>query len=226
MKFLRETTEDFEVLYEEAENGKKNMYLQGVFMQSDVVNRNGRLYPKHVMAKEVNRFVAEEVASNTAIGELGHPNNVNKNLDKICCRITDLRLEGNNVIGKALIVDTEAGKTVKGLIEGGIRLGMSSRALGSIKEETDKKLGKKVKVVQPDFRLFAIDVVSDPSAPDAFVDPLMENAEWICENGVWKAQEIEKAQEKINNAYSKNDEDLKKKAICEAYISFINSLEI
>lgn len=184
MKLLIETTEDFEVIYEEV-SGKKQMFIEGIFMQAETVNRNGRIYPKAVMEGEVARFTKEQINQGTAAGELGHPQGPQMNLDRISHRITSLKMDGNNVIGKALVLDTEAGKTAKALIEGGFRMGVSSRALGTVKETTSKMGSGTVKVVQPDFKLFAIDMVSDPSAPDAFVSPIMEATEWEFRNGVW-----------------------------------------
>ncbi len=184
MKLLIETTEDFEVIYEE-HNGEKQMFIEGIFMQAETVNRNGRIYPKAVMEREVARFTREQISSGTAAGELGHPTGPQMNLDRISHRIVSLKMDGNNVIGKALVLNTEAGKTAKALIEGGFRMGVSSRALGSIKETTSKLGGGTVKVVQPDFKLFAIDMVSDPSAPDAFVNAIFEETDWECKDGVW-----------------------------------------
>lgn len=186
MKLLVETTEEFDVLTEENENGEKNMFIEGIFMQAEKVNRNGRIYPRKVMEREVNRFVNEQVLKNTAGGELGHPEGPQVNLDRVSHRITELRMEGNNVVGKALLLDTPTGMTAKNLIKGGFRLGVSSRALGSVKESNDERGGRKVKVVQPDFKLFAVDIVGDPSAPDAMVDAITENTEWVNEDGVWK----------------------------------------
>lgn len=193
MKLLVETTEDFNVIYEEADNGPKKMFIEGVFMQAERVNRNGRVYPKAIMEREVNRYVKEAVSQNTAAGELGHPQGPQMNLDRISHRITSLKMEGNNVVGKALLLNTEAGKTAKALIEGGLRIGVSSRALGSVKESTYPQGGGNVKVVQPDFKLFAVDIVADPSAPEAYVDPLHENVEWIYEDGVWKPKQLQES---------------------------------
>lgn len=184
MKLLIETTEDFEVLYED-HNGEKQMFIEGVFMQAETVNRNGRIYPKAVMEGEVARFTKEQINQGTAAGELGHPQGPQMNLDRISHRIVSLKMDGNNVIGKALVLNTDAGKTAKALIEGGFRMGVSSRALGSVKETTSKMGSGTVKVVQPDFKLFAIDMVSDPSAPDAFVNAIFERTEWECKDGVW-----------------------------------------
>lgn len=192
MKLLVETTEQFDVITEEID-GQRKMFIEGIFMQAERVNRNGRIYPKGVMEREVARYVKEQVSSNTAAGELGHPQGPQLNLDRISHRITSLRMDGNDVIGKALILDTDSGKTAKALIEGGLRIGVSSRALGTVKEETRPQGNGSVKVVQPDFKLFAVDIVADPSAPDAYVTPLMENTEWECIDGVWQAVELKES---------------------------------
>lgn len=227
MKLLIETTLDYKVLEEENKTtGEKDIFLEGIFMQADVVNRNGRLYPKEVLEKETNRYINEEVDRGLAVGEIGHPKDGSpqKNLDKICCRITELKMDGSDVKGKALILDTDAGKTIKNLVRGGIRLGMSSRALGSLKEQKIEKIGKSVKVVQPDFRLFAIDVVADPSAPDAMVDAIMEEQEWICENGVWTRVEIEQAKQIIDEGHKGFDLNEMSKSKRNAFYHLIRKL--
>lgn len=190
MQLLIETTEDFDIIHEETKSGEKQMFIEGIFMQAERVNRNGRIYPKAVMEREVVRFVKEQVSQNTAGGELGHPEGPQMNLDRISHRIVSLKMEGNDVIGKALIVDTDAGRNAKALLNGGFRMGVSSRALGTVKETTNRLGSGTIKVVQNDFKLFAIDLVSDPSAPDAVVKPLMENTEWVFEDGEWISHQL------------------------------------
>lgn len=206
MRLLIETTEDFDVLYEEV-NGEKQMFIEGIFMQAEQVNRNGRIYPKAVMEGEVRRFTKEQISQGTAAGELGHPQGPQMNLDRISHRITSLKMDGNNVIGKALVLNTEAGKTAKALIEGGFRMGVSSRALGTTKETTSKMGSGTVKVVQPDFKLFAVDMVSDPSAPDAFVTPIMEDTEWECIDGVWQTVRLQESTDIDTHQISRNTVD-------------------
>lgn len=206
MKLLIETTEDFDILYEEV-SGKKQMFIEGIFMQAEKVNRNGRIYPKAVMEREVARFTNEQINQGTAAGELGHPQGPQMNLDKISHRITSLKMDGDNVIGKALVLNTEAGKTAKALIEGGFRMGVSSRALGSVKETTSKMGNGTVKIVQPDFKLFAVDMVSDPSAPDAFVSPIMESTEWECKDGVWVPNDLQESVSVNRDDVSRNTRD-------------------
>ena len=194
MRLIKEITEDIQYIAEE-KDGKTNLYIEGVFLQSNLKNRNGRVYPKEVMAKEVDRYVNENVAKNRALGELGHPDGPTVNLDRVSHMITSLREDGNNWIGKAKILDTPMGKIAANLIEAGAQLGVSSRGLGSIKEKAG------ISEVQDDFMLAtAADIVADPSAPDAFVEGIMESREWVMVDGVWQGREIEQAQEVIKTA--------------------------
>lgn len=180
MKLITELTEDVTVVTEAREDGKKNMYIEGIFLQGGIKNRNGRMYPVETLAKEVERYNESYVKNGRALGELGHPDGPQINLDRVSHVITSLRQEGQNWIGKAKLTDTPMGNTAKGLIESGVRLGVSSRGMGSL------RLNKEgINEVQDDFHLAtAADIVADPSAPDAFVNGIMEGVEWIWENSM------------------------------------------
>ncbi len=193
MKIISEYNEA-KPLIESKENGKKDYFIEGVFMQADIKNRNGRIYPKEIMAKEVNRYVKEFVNEQRAFGELGHPEGPTINLDKVSHMITELHEDGSNWVGKAKILSTPNGEIVKNLINDGAKLGVSSRGLGSLEQKSDAQY------VKSDFQLAtAGDIVADPSAPDAFVDGIMEGVEWIMDNGILKRQEMESMREVLKN---------------------------
>jgi hypothetical protein len=196
MKLITELYEDNLTYVTEEKNGKKNTVIEGIFMQAESKNRNGRVYPREVMEKAVNKYVTEQVSRGRAVGELNHPEGPTINLDKVSHRITELNWDGNNVMGKALVLDTPMGQIVKGLVEGGVQLGVSSRGMGTLVNRNG------VNVVGNDFILATVDIVQDPSAPEAFVNGIMEGVEWIWENGLLKQQEIEKYETEINNASS------------------------
>lgn len=202
MKLIKEVFQDIRYLEEAREDGKKNLYIEGVFMQSNKQNKNGRLYPKSVMEKEVNRY-QELIREKRSLGELGHPPNPTVNLDKVSHMITELKMSGDDVIGRAKILSTPMGKIAESLIMEGAGLGVSSRGLGSLKEKNG------VNEVQDDFMLATVDIVSDPSAPDAFVRGIMENAEWVLENGLWKQVQIEQAQKQIKKASKRELQEVK-----------------
>ena len=186
MKLITEQIEDVKILTEE-KNGKKLLYIEGVFLQSELKNRNGRMYPFSVLDREVNRYNEEYVKSKRALGELGHPDGPTINLDRVSHRITSLRAEGNNFIGKAQILDTPMGNIAKNLLSEGVQLGVSSRGMGSIQKSED------CSIVADDFMLTtAADIVADPSAPDAFVNGIMEGKEWVWCNGILKETEVAK----------------------------------
>ena len=188
MKLITETIEDIEVLTEATTNGGKSYKIRGVFMQADIKNRNGRVYPVQTLAKEVARYNEQFINKKRAFGELGHPDGPTVNLERVSHMITSLKSEGKNFIGEAKIMDTPYGKIVKNLIDEGAQLGVSSRGMGSIQGST---VGK-------DFYLAtAADIVADPSAPDAFVEGIMEGKEWIWDNGVLKSMEVERYKEQI-----------------------------
>jgi hypothetical protein len=184
------------VLTEAKKDGTKGYVIEGIFMQAEKANRNGRVYEKRIMEGAVNKYITEQVKTGRAVGELNHPEGPTINLDKVSHRITDLRFEGNDVVGKASILNTPMGKIVQGLLEGGVQLGVSSRGMGSLVEKNG------VMYVQDDFMLSTVDIVQDPSAHEAFVNGIMEGVEWIWENGMLKPQQIEKYETEIKSASS------------------------
>ena len=194
MKLISEEISNAEMLVEET-NGKKNYKIKGVFLQSDIKNRNGRIYESDILTKEVKRYNEEFINKKRAFGELGHPDGPTVNLERVSHMITSLKPEGKNFIGEAKIMDTPYGKIVKGLIDEGAQLGVSSRGMGSLVTKGGANY------VGKDFYLAtAADIVADPSAPDAFVEGIMENKEWVWDNGVIKAQDIEEYKEHIQEA--------------------------
>lgn len=209
MKLITEITEDVEYIEEaNATTGEKELYIEGVFLQGNIKNRNGRIYPESVLEKEVKRYTENYIDKNRAFGELNHPKGPTINLDRVSHIITELKKDGSNYIGKAKITKEGTGKIVRGLIESGASLGVSSRGLGSLKENS-----KGIMEVQSDFYLAtAADIVADPSAPDAFVNGIMENVEWISEGGVFKQYEIEEIQDSIHSASSKELSEAKLRA--------------
>ena len=201
MKLITETIENVEVITEGKGDDKK-LYIEGVFLQSEIKNRNGRMYPFSVLEKEVERYNEEYVKTSRALGELGHPDGPTVNLDRVSHRITSLRAEGNNFIGKAQILSTPNGNIAKALLEEGVKLGVSSRGMGSIDKRED------CGVVMDDFMLAtAADIVADPSAPDAFVNGIMEGKEWAWDNGILKETKVAKYQRYMDNATRKNLEE-------------------
>ena len=201
MKLITETIEDVQVITEGKGDSKK-LYIEGVFLQSELKNRNGRMYPFQVLQKEVNRYNEEYIKTSRALGELGHPDGPTVNLDRVSHRIISLAEDGTNFRGKAQILDTPMGKIASSLLGEGVKLGVSSRGMGSIDKRED------VNVVMDDFMLAtAADIVADPSAPDAFVNGIMEGKEWAWDNGILKETEVAKYQSYMNNATRKNLEE-------------------
>ena len=195
MKLISEYTQnDVQCIVEKKEDGEKNYVIEGVFAQAEQKNRNGRVYPKAVMEKAVGKYVKEQVAQKRAVGELNHPEGPTVNLDKVSHLITDLKFEGNDVVGKAQILDTPMGKIVKGLLEGGVQLGVSTRGMGSLEQRNGAMY------VRDDFLLNTVDIVQDPSAPGAFVNGVMEGVEWVWNNGVIEPQVIEEMETEIKSA--------------------------
>jgi hypothetical protein len=195
MRLITEYVEtDLEVIEEQSKNGGKQLTIEGVFMQADKKNRNGRVYEKKVLEAAVEKYVTEQVKTGRAVGELNHPEGPTINLDKVSHKITDLRWEGSNVVGKASILKTPMGQIVEGLLDGGVKLGVSSRGMGSLVSK------KGIQHVGGDFMLSTVDIVQDPSAPEAFVNGIMEGVEWVWDNGILKAQEIEKLETEIRSA--------------------------
>ena len=194
MKLITEQIENVQILTEE-KDGKKLLYIEGVFLQSELTNRNGRRYPFDVLNREVERYNEEYVKTKRALGELGHPDGPTINLDRVSHRIVSLRAEGNNFMGKAQILDTPMGKIAKSLLDEGVQLGVSSRGMGSIEKQEG------ISVVRDDFMLTtAADIVADPSAPDAFVNGIMEGKEWVWDNGILKEAKVDKYRRYIDES--------------------------
>jgi hypothetical protein len=216
MKLIKEVTEEIKYISElNEETGKKSHFIEGVFLQSNLKNRNGRMYPKEVMQKEVARYTKESIDKKRAYGELGHPDGPTVNLDRVSHMIVGLKEDNDNYIGRAKILDTPMGRIVKELIDEGASLGVSSRGLGSLKERNG------VNEVQEDFMLAtAADIVADPSAPDAYVQGIMENKEWTFVNGIWQEKELEESKAKIRAASTKELEAVK----LEVFESFLTKL--
>ena len=214
MKLITEVFEQVNYVAEAKEDGGKDYYIEGVFMQGDIKNRNGRMYPANVLEKEVNRYNKEYIDKNRAYGELGHPAGPTINLDRVSHMIKELKRDGNNFVGRAKIMDTPMGGIVKNLMNEGATLGVSSRGMGSLKTSRDG-----VQQVQSDFYLAtAADIVADPSAPDAFVNGIMEGIDWIWDNGILKAQQIEAYKEEIEDSVSKKDLEATQLRVFEDFI--------
>jgi hypothetical protein len=199
MKLIAEyLDQEIQVITEASETGAKSYTIEGIFAQAESKNRNGRIYPRPIMEKAVDKFINEQVRTKRAVGELNHPDGPTVNLDKVSHRITEMKWDGNNVVGKALILNTPMGNIVKGLLEGGCQLGVSTRGMGSLENRNG------VMYVKDDFVLNTVDIVQDPSAPEAFVNGIMEGVEWIWDNGILKAQDIERIETEIKKAPKKD----------------------
>jgi len=193
MKLIREEIESVEVIVEQR-NGQKHLYIEGIFLQGDIKNRNGRMYPCETLAREVGRYNEQFVQKGRALGELGHPDGPSINLDRVSHKITSLRQEGSNFIGRAQILSTPMGQIAKSLLDEGVKLGVSSRGMGSLREDRNG-----IKIVGEDFMLAtAADIVADPSAPDAFVNGIMEGKEWVWDGGILREKLAEKTYKQIN----------------------------
>ena len=200
MKLIREEIENVEVIVEER-GGKKNLYIEGVFLQGDIKNRNGRMYPSNTLGREVARYNEAFVNKGRALGELGHPDGPTVNLDRVSHKIMSLRQEGSNFIGRAKVLNTPMGSIAKNLLDEGVKLGVSSRGVGSVSMNNEG-----VNVVGEDFMLAtAADIVADPSAPDAFVDGIMEGKDWIWDGGVLRQKFAEKTYKQINTLASSKE---------------------
>jgi hypothetical protein len=199
MKLITEYVEqNIETICEQKKDGSRDYFIEGVFMQSNKKNRNGRIYEKASLEKAVDKYVTEQVKTGRAVGELNHPEGPTVNLDKVSHKITDLHWQGNDVVGKASILKTPMGKIVEGLLEGGVRLGVSSRGMGSLVQKNGASY------VGDDFMLATVDIVQDPSAPSAFVNGVMEGVEWVWDNGLIRQQDIEEIETEIKRAPRKN----------------------
>ena len=216
MKLITEYVEqELDVICEAKKNGEKSYFIEGVFMQSNKKNRNGRIYEKKTMVKALEKYVTEQVKTGRAVGELNHPEGPTVNLDKVSHKITDLHWQGNDVVGKASILKTPMGKIVEGLLDGGVKLGVSSRGMGSLVQKNG------VSYVGDDFMLSTIDIVQDPSAPSAFVNGVMEGVDWVWDNGIIKAQDIEGIETEIRSASSSNLPEVEIKAF-KNFLSKLN----
>ena len=196
MKLISEYAEnklDF-LVEQDKKTGKKNYAIQGIFAQAETKNRNGRIYPMSIMEKALGKYVDTQVSKGRAVGELNHPEGPTVNLDRVSHKIDDLHFEGNNVVGKASILDTPMGQVVKGLLDGGVTFGVSTRGMGSLKNNGNAM------VVNDDYILNAVDIVQDPSAPSAFVNGIMEGVEWVWNNGIIESRTIEKMETEIKKA--------------------------
>ena len=220
LRLIRELNEGVSTLHEgTATDGKKYYFIEGVYMQSEVRNRNGRVYPRNVMESALNRYIEEKMSNQTAYGELGHPANPTINPERISHLIEKLEFDGNDVMGRAKILDTTYGITAQKILEGGGRLGVSSRGLGSLKQTNS------VMEVQSDFYIStAADIVTDPSAPKAFVNAILEDVEWIYNQGIWSSQKIEEAKCARDDAFSSKDREIREKKLMMLFTTFIDSL--
>lgn len=214
MKLITEMIEDVQYLVEEDSDGKKNHYIQGIFMQAEQKNRNGRVYKRGILENEVKRYNESFVRKNRALGELNHPQGPTVNLDRVSHMIKDLKFEGNDCVGKAKLLDTPMGNIAKNLVKEGAQLGVSSRGMGSLEEKNG------VNYVKDDFMLSAVDIVADPSAPNAFVNGIMEGKEWIWDNGVIREKEIHEYHQMIQKASRR---ELEEKALF-AFKDFMSKL--
>ena len=202
MLLITEVNDNVNLVTEEV-NGERQYHIDGIFMQAEQKNRNGRVYPKKTLMNEVQRYNNEYVKTNRAMGELGHPDGPKLNLERVSHLIKELRVDGNDIYGRAKILDPPYGKIVKDLVKQGVKIGVSSRGMGSLKQVNG------VNEVQEDFNLAAVDIVADPSAPNAFVEGIMEGKEWVWENGILTARRIETYKKHIKSASKSNLEEAK-----------------
>jgi len=214
MLLITEVNDNINLITEGSEKDKQ-YHIEGVFMEAEKKNRNGRRYPKAILEKEVARYNKEFVESNRAMGELGHPDGPTVNLERVSHIIKELKQDGNNITGKAKILDTPYGKIVKNLIDEGVKIGVSSRGMGSLKNVNG------VNEVQKDFMLAAVDIVADPSAPNAFVEGIMEGKEWVWNNGVLQPRHIESYRDRIERASTRID---RQEAKLYAFADFLSKL--
>ncbi|ADO97459.1 head maturation protease [Synechococcus phage S-SM2] len=216
MKLIREEIETVDFIVEER-NGKKNLYIEGVFLQGNIKNRNGRMYPMETLRREVARYNENHVVAGRALGELGHPDGPTVNLDRVSHKIVSLRESGSNFIGKAKIMNTPMGNIAKSLIDEGVKLGVSSRGIGSLKMTREG-----VNIVGDDFMLAtAADIVADPSAPDAFVEGIMEGKDWVWDGGILREKYVEKTYKTINTLVDQKKLDEQK---LNLFNDFLNSI--
>jgi len=213
MKLITEHNEELLYLTEDVDGTKKYM-IEGIFMQAEKQNRNGRVYPRDILESAMNKYQTEQVSRGRAVGELGHPDSPTINLDRVSHKITELRWDGNNVIGKAEILETPMGKIVRGLMDGEVQLGVSTRGMGSLKQKGGKTM------VSDDFMLSTVDIVQDPSAPEAFVNGIMEGVDWYIDNGIIRAETAEGIQKTIRTTPSGQLDEMQIKV----FKDFLNNL--
>ena len=217
MKLIREEIESVKYLVETTKSGKKSLYIEGVFLQGNMKNRNGRMYPMETLRKEVSRYNESNVQSGRALGELGHPDGPTVNLDRVSHKIVSLKESGDNFIGKAKILSTPMGKIASALVEDGVKLGVSSRGIGSLKQTREG-----VNIVGDYFMLAtAADIVADPSAPDAFVEGIMEGKDWVWDGGILRERYAEKTYKQINTLVDQSALEEKKLSL---FNDFLNNL--
>ena len=215
MKLISEEILNVNFLAEDTEDGKKAHFIEGVFLQGGIKNRNGRFYPVETLTREVAKYDENFISKGRALGELGHPDGPSINLDRVSHKIVNLKQEGNNFVGKAKLLDTPMGNIAKSLLDEGVKLGVSSRGMGSIRKEED------MAIVEDDFMLAtAADIVADPSAPDAFVDGIMEGKEWVWDNGLLKEAKIAEIKQEIDQSTLINIQERK----ISAFKTFLQSL--
>ena len=220
MKLICEYNESgLSPLIENTGNEKK-YFLEGVFLQAEKQNRNNRIYPRAVLQDAVSRFVAEQVTTGRAVGELNHPDGPTINLDKVSHRITELKWNGNDVHGKALILNTPMGQIVKGLLDGGVKLGVSSRGMGSVESRGGKTY------VKPDYSLATVDIVQDPSAPSAFVEGIMESVDWVFNGKTYVANKVDKMNEQLKQARSTKSKEFYAEAQVKAFAEFLKDISV
>lgn len=216
MKLIREEIETVDFIVEE-KNGRKSMFIEGIFLQGDLKNRNGRMYPMETLRREVQRYTENHVQSGRALGELGHPDGPTVNLDRVSHKIVSLKESGTNFVGKAKILGTPMGKIAESLISEGVKLGVSSRGIGSLKQTREG-----VNIVGDDFMLStAADIVADPSAPDAFVEGIMEGKDWVWDGGILREKYAEKTYKQINTLVDQKQLDENK---IKLFSDFLNNL--
>ena len=217
MKLIREEIESVKFLVETTKSGKKSLYIEGVFLQGNIKNRNGRMYPMETLRREVGRYNENHVQSGRALGELGHPDGPTVNLDRVSHKIVSLRESGSNFIGKAKILNTPMGKIASALVEDGVKLGVSSRGIGSLKTTREG-----VNIVGDDFMLAtAADIVADPSAPDAFVEGIMEGKEWVWDGGLLREKYAQQTKNRINTLV---DQKILEEHKLELWNNFLSNL--
>lgn len=224
MKLITEVfNEDCTVLTEANEEGKKQYFIEGIFMQGDIKNRNGRIYPSAILEKEMNRYNKDFIQTKRALGELGHPDGPQINGDRVSHLITEMKRDGSNFVGKAKILGTPMGNIVKTFIDEGVKVGVSTRGLGSVKQTKEGMME-----VQDDFHLATVDVVTDPSGPNCFVNGMMENTEYYYDiaSGTWRAQEfIEEAVKEVKKQYTRTVRRIDESDAARLFENFVKSLK-